>query len=153
MSSSNKTIPKRNEDFIERFIEVCGTSAPKEIAGLLEISYQTAQNYLNGRLPDSTILIKISEKTIYSLNWLLTGKGRKFVDKTFEESFEELSRNIKRNVSPELIRDLNTFFGEFDSKKGHAYTASRKTVKLSPDKIREQKENNLETINLLENQD
>jgi hypothetical protein len=65
-------------EFVERFIEVCGTSEPSKVQKLLDVSYQAAKNYLQGRLPDSYVLKTISERTPYSINWLLTGQGEKF---------------------------------------------------------------------------
>lgn len=64
--------------FIERFVEVCGTSEPAKIQRLLNISYQAARNYLQGRLPDSYVLRTIAQRTPYSINWLLTGDGEKY---------------------------------------------------------------------------
>jgi hypothetical protein len=46
---------------------------------LLNITYQAAKNYLNGRLPNAEILIRLAEVREYSLHWLLTGAGEKFV--------------------------------------------------------------------------
>jgi hypothetical protein len=45
----------------------------------LNISYQAAKNYLRGRLPNTEILMIISERTGVSIDWLLTGRGKKFV--------------------------------------------------------------------------
>ncbi len=75
--SSNNPIEEYSSDFAERFIEVCGTSKPADISRLLEISYQAAKNYLNGRIPESGVLLAIAEKTPYSIHWLLTGNGTK----------------------------------------------------------------------------
>ncbi len=150
MSRRNKLFPKGNEDFVKRFIEVCGTSKPGDIAGLLEISYQTVLNYLSGRLPESGILIKISEKTNYSLNWLLTGKGGKFVDKVPIEDSENLLKNMLETLSPEMLENLNHFFDNYELKKKHTSSSSRKVVKISSNKIREEKENSRKTTNLLE---
>ena len=77
--SSKDTHNQENTEFIERFIEVCNTAQAAEIARLLNISYQAAKNYLQGRLPKPSVLISISENTPYSIHWLLTGKGEKFV--------------------------------------------------------------------------
>lgn len=67
------------KEFIERFIETCGTSEPAYVQRLLNISYQGAKNYLLGRLPDPAVLQTIAAKTPYSIHWLLTGKGEKLV--------------------------------------------------------------------------
>lgn len=74
------TAPSKKESFIERFVEVCGgTREPAKVQRLLNVSYQAAKNYLRGRIPDSTVLLKIAQLTDYSVNWLLTGEGEKFV--------------------------------------------------------------------------
>lgn len=79
MSSRELNILEK-KDFAKRFAEVCGSSEPAEISRLLKISYQAARNYLEGRMPDSNVLLVIAEKTEYSLHWLLTGIGDKFVN-------------------------------------------------------------------------
>lgn len=78
MSSEKSTIVE-NPEFIERFIEVCESNKPTKIKRLLNISDQAARNYLAGRLPTADILITIAKQTPYSLHWLLTGCGAKFV--------------------------------------------------------------------------
>ncbi len=70
----------KNPEFVLRFIEACGSAQPAKIQRLLNISYQTAKNYLDGRLPKSEMLVSISQRTSYSIDWLLTGHGKKFVD-------------------------------------------------------------------------
>ena len=87
MMSSRKLNIFEKKEFIERFTEVCGTSEPSEISRLLDISYQAARNYLEGRLPDAGVLLAIAEKTPFSIHWLLTGRGDKLADNT--ENAEE----------------------------------------------------------------
>lgn len=70
----------KGEDFPNRLVEACGTSEPARIGRMLEVSYQTAKNYLEGRLPAAEVLITIASTTGVSLNWLLTGEGMKFMD-------------------------------------------------------------------------
>lgn len=65
--------------YIARLKETLGSGEPAEIARTLGITYQAAKNYLEGRLPSADVLITIANKTDYSLNWLLTGKGAKKV--------------------------------------------------------------------------
>ena len=100
----------KNIEFIERFIEACGTSQPSKIARLLNISYQTAKNYLHGRLPQSDVLVSISMSTSYSIDWLLTGRGKKFLDDVLPQDtpiatgqFEESVRRI----CVEVINEMN----------------------------------------------
>ena len=69
-----------NTAFIARFVDACGTSEPAEIQRLLKISYQSAKNYLHGRIPQSDKLILIAMRTSCSIDWLLTGRGKKIAD-------------------------------------------------------------------------
>lgn len=79
---SSPSIKKSKDDgFAARFVEACGTHEPAEISRFLGISYQAAKNYLEeGRYPKAEILIVIAERTGCSIYWLLTGKGKKFID-------------------------------------------------------------------------
>ena len=87
-------------NFIERFVEVCGTSEAAKIQRLLDISYQAAKNYLQGRLPDTYVLRTIAERTPYSINWLLTGQGEKLV------SGGSVPRSQDAPLTTGQIRDL-----------------------------------------------
>jgi len=80
MSRAVMKIDHNNNKFSERFAEACGTSEPAEIQRLLKIPYQSAKNYLHGRLPSTEKLIAIAKKTNCSIHWLLTGEGKKIVD-------------------------------------------------------------------------
>ncbi len=93
-------------DYTERLTEICGTKRSSEIAEKLGITYQTARNYLNGRLPDSSVLIKIAEQTPYSVHWLLTGKGEKLTDfAPFQtQNTPLLPDQIKVLVRDEIVR-------------------------------------------------
>lgn len=109
MSSGNEK-KVRNFDFVERFIEVCGSSQPADIKRLLDISYQAAKNYLSGRLPDSNVLLVIAERTPYSIHWLLTGQGDKFIKIPENEDalllsgkFREFVRRESREVFSEML--------------------------------------------------
>jgi hypothetical protein len=108
MSTGKSEISHIN-GFIERFVEVCGTDKPREIQQLLNISYQAARNYLTGRLPDTATLLRIASATPYSVHWLLTGRGKKFVEiPTVEDTplsprqFSELVRKVKVEVINEI---------------------------------------------------
>jgi len=132
MSSKKLTISK-NFSFVERFIEVCKSSQPNEVAQLLNISYQAAKNYLQGRLPDSKVLIIISEKTSYSINWLLTGEGEKFVKDALNQDTLILSdqmRTVVRQICLEVI-------GEVLSNQNDS--SQQKVIVLTPDNIKEEK--------------
>lgn len=99
--SRKEAISAKKLAFIERFTEVCGSSQPTDIARLLDVSYQAAKNYLQGRLPDSSVLIVIAEKTPYSIHWLLTGKGKKFADINLTEDTEILTDRLRAFIRDE----------------------------------------------------
>lgn len=100
----------KNMGFSTRFIEACGTSEPAKIQRLLDISYQTAKNYLHGRLPHSDILILISNRTSYSIDWLLTGRGKKIVDGASAEDTilhpGQIEASVRR-ICVEVINEIN----------------------------------------------
>ena len=97
--------------FIERFTEVCGSSEPAKIQRLLDISYQAAKNYLQGRLPDSYVLRTIAERTPYSINWLLTGVGDKFVSSHVREDAPLSAGQIRDLVRSECVEVINELLG------------------------------------------
>lgn len=132
MSSRYSTNIKK-EEFIERFIEVCGSSHPAEIARLLNISYQAAKNYIEGRLPDSSVLLTISECTPYSIHWLLTGQGEKIVGDAPKRDTEIFTDEMRAFIRRECLAVINEVLGE------HTTTAPPKVVILTPEKIKEEK--------------
>ncbi|MBK7392326.1 MAG: hypothetical protein IPI64_03365 [Chloracidobacterium sp.] len=104
----------KNSAFTARFIEACGTAEPSKVRLLLNISYQAAKNYLNGRLPQTEVLIKIAERTSCSIDWLLTGRGKKFLDGSSPQNtpvstgqFDELVRRVKVEVINEMSGSQN----------------------------------------------
>ena len=144
--SSKKSKKSENFLFVERFVEVCGSNQPNEIARLLNISYQAAKNYLQGRLPDTKVLMTICEKTSYSLNWLLTGTGEKFMKTSLNQDTLLLSdqmRTMVREICVEVV-------GEMLSTSNNP--AQQKIVVLSSEKIKEEKVLN-ESAVLSENYD
>jgi phage repressor protein C with HTH and peptisase S24 domain len=101
---------KKNIEFIKRFIEACGSSEASDIQRLLNIPYQSAKNYLEGRFPNSDKLILISEVTGSSIDWLLTGRGKKFLDGRGSEDTPIPARQIEkiaRRVCVEVINEMN----------------------------------------------
>jgi hypothetical protein len=131
--SSRKLENLENFSFVERFIEVCGSNQPNDIARLLNISYQAAKNYLQGRLPDTKVLLIISEKTSYSINWLLTGEGEKFIKDSLNEDTLLLSdrmRTFVREICLEVINEMLS--PQKDS-------TPQKIVVLTSEKIKEEK--------------
>ena len=144
--SSKKLEISENFLFVERFVEVCGSNQPNEIARLLNISYQAAKNYLQGRLPDTKVLMAISEKTSYSLHWLLTGTGEKFMKTSLNQDTLLLSdqmRAMVREICVEVV-------GEMLSTQNNP--AQQKIVVLSSEKIKEEKVLNKSAV-LSENND
>ncbi len=131
--SSKKMEILQNSAFVERFSEVCGSPQPAVIAQMLNISYQAAKNYLQGRLPDSKTLRTISEKTPYSVNWLLTGDGEKFVKSPINEDtliLTDQMRTFVRQICLEVI-------GEVLSNQNDS--AGQKVVILTSENIKEEK--------------
>ena len=103
MSSANH----QNGQFGARFAEACGSSEPARIQRLLNISYQAAKNYLNGRLPDPRVLLTIAERTPYSLHWLLTGTGEKFSIPARTDDTLPLARQISALIKQEVEDAVN----------------------------------------------
>ena len=97
--------------FIDRFTEVCGSTEPSKIQRLLDISYQAAKNYLQGRLPDSSVLRTIARRTPYSINWLLTGEGDKFVASYVEKGAALTEHRIREIVRSECVEVINELLG------------------------------------------
>lgn len=89
--SSKKPTEIQNPLFIGRFVELLGDK-PAEIGRKLNVDYQSAKNYLNGRKPNAEVLERIVEVTGVSLNWLLMGQGTKFLQEEFD-----LERSVERN--------------------------------------------------------
>jgi len=131
MSSKNSSISE-NISFVERFIEVCGTSQAVEITQLLNISYQAAKNYLQGRIPETKVLKTISEKTSYSINWLLTGEGEKFVKKPLAEDTLLLTDQMRAFVRETCLEVISEVFRSQNE-------TQEKTVVLTSEKIKQEK--------------
>jgi len=109
----SSTVLKKNQysSFPSRFVEVCGTSRPAEIQQMLNMTYQAAKNYLDGRVPDSRILMTIAERTPYSIHWLLTGNGKKFVDNGVDQDTQILTREMEASVRRICVEVINEFNG------------------------------------------
>ena len=125
--------------FIERFIEICGTSEPARVQRLLNISYQAAKNYLLGRLPDATVLKAIAEKTPYSIHWLLTGNGEKLVFGETPKDTTILTDQIRTLIRQECVEVINEMLGS-------QVTTQPKVVVLQSDKLRSEKVNEPATL-------
>ena len=101
----------KNSEFIARFVEVCGTAEAAKIQRLLNISYQTAKNYLRGRLPQADMLITISERTSCSIDWLLRGVGKKFTDEQRIEDTPILTGQFEASVRRICVEVINEISG------------------------------------------
>lgn len=128
MSSRELNILEK-KDFAKRFAEVCGSSEPAEISRLMNISYQAARNYLEGRLPDSTILLLIAEKTSFSIHWLLTGVGEKYVGRSKDNEESMTAEKIREIVKEGCVSAIHETFGE------NAEISSPKTVVINKDSV------------------
>ena len=131
--SRRKSTDTESINFVERLIEVCGTSKPAKMSRLLDVSYQAAKNYLQGRLPDSNVLRTISERTDYSIHWLITGEGKKFVKTDHPQDrdiFTDEMRAFIRRECLDLINELAVRSEE---------SVSPKIVVLSSEKIKQEK--------------
>lgn len=131
--SSKKIVKDENSDFVNRFIEICGSSQPAQVAQLLNISYQGAKNYLEGRLPDSYTLIAISEKTGCSIDWLLTGKGKKNIQGSLKEDTPILSDQTKALIREECRQVVGEILSQYQK------TAQGKVIVLKSEDIKEEK--------------
>ena len=119
----------KKAEFAARLIEACGTREPAAISRLLGISYQAAKNYLEeGRFPKAEILIVIAECTGCSIYWLLTGKGKKFLDLSMQESAPLPPGQDEAFVRRVCVEVINETFGE-----------QPRVVVLPPASLREEK--------------
>jgi len=113
MSRAQRQLIK-NIGFVERFIEACGTSEPAKIQRLLNISYQSAKNYLQGRHPNAEVLISIANRTSYSIDWLLTGRGKKFPDGDPAQGTPVLTGQMETFVRRICVEVINEISGRQD---------------------------------------
>ena len=99
----------------------------------MNISYQAAKNYLQDRIPDTNTLRTISEKTPYSINWLLTGVGSKFVEEAVNEDtliLTDQMRAFVRQICLEVISEVLS---------NQNNSAGQKVVVLTSENIKEEK--------------
>lgn len=131
--SSKKSTFVEDKAFTERFIEVCGSSQPAEIARLLDISYQAAKNYLLGRVPESGVLKTIAERTAYSIHWLLTGKGKKFVSEARTEDTPLLGDQVLALIKEECRKNVAELLNQ------SPFTAHEKIITVNSEDIKDEK--------------
>ena len=136
MSSS---IPRviRNKGFMLRLIEACGSGKPADLQRSLNISYQAAKNYLSGRLPNTEILIIISERTGVSIDWLLTGRGIKLIAERIAEGAPVPPGHADAFVRKICVEVINERFG---------VSGQPKLVELQPEDVRSETVTEKETV-------
>ena len=114
--SSDRSVNKQEKsEFGQRFAEACASAEPARIGRLLDISYQAAKNYLGGRLPEPKVLLKIAESTPYSIHWLLTGEGEKFVTREIDPEMiirESALKALVKEGCAEVINEVLARRGE-----------------------------------------
>lgn len=67
------------------------------------ITYQSYQNYLNGRLISTEVLVKLKQLFNININWLLTGSGEMFENENNKPSEKE-DIDITSKISEELTK-------------------------------------------------
>lgn len=90
----------------------------KEIAAKLGVVPSAVQNYLGGRMPDGSTLLRISQLTGCDIHWLLTGENSHDVnqqpvepislDSVFEKRMREIVREELRQTP---VQDLGSVDG------------------------------------------
>lgn len=139
----------KNKAFALRLIETAGSDKPADISSLFDISYQAAKNYVNGkRLPDSRVLLRIAEKTEISIHWLLTGEGEKYVDDSTKEELLTIAEKLSALIGKEFMSEFGKLLISHLSENRHTSTLTPKTVKLASDHIWEEKERDIESVDL-----
>lgn len=124
----------KNSDFVERLIEICGTSLPRGVSRKLGISYQSANLYLKGRMPGSNSLIDISRKTSCSIHWLLTGEGEKYIEIPQKKDKPPLTDQMREFIRQECLEVINEVL-----RGGYKHAAAQKVVFLNSKNIKEEK--------------
>jgi predicted transcriptional regulator len=125
---------KYNSGFAERFAEACGTGRAAKIQRSLNISYQAAKNYLNGRLPRPEILLLISDRTGGSIDWLLTGRGKKFLNDApaVDTPLSAGQIALVRTICVEVINEVN---GHQKPQPGHSRIVRLHSSELMSEKV------------------
>ncbi|HMJ08864.1 MAG TPA: hypothetical protein VK468_07655 [Pyrinomonadaceae bacterium] len=104
----------------------------------MEISNQAARNYLDGRVPDTRVLLRIADRTPFSIHWLLTGRGEKVVLRGANADTALSSGQIKSLIRTECVEVVNELLATRDE--------TARVVVLDPEKIRSEKVNAPESI-------
>lgn len=75
--------------FGERLREAFRGAKNVQIARALGVSEAAVRNYIEGRIPAAEMLALISEGTLCSIHWLITGEGAKFLAPTSPEDLAD----------------------------------------------------------------
>lgn len=105
----------------------------QEFCKKLEITYQTYQNYLNGRDISTDVAIHLNKKFNININWLLTSSGEMFnTDKNEIERNKEVNepRAEYNSIENILIEDIKKL-----SQKRQEYYYHRVKADLLDDEI------------------
>ncbi|KAK0039536.1 helix-turn-helix domain-containing protein [Biomphalaria pfeifferi] len=94
--------------FGDRLKEAFGTEQIPEIAKRLNVTYQAAKNYVEGRIPPADKLVEISNSTNCSIHWLLTGNGKPTISKTDEVEKIKIDKLIDF-LEEDEIKDIEEF--------------------------------------------
>jgi hypothetical protein len=128
--SNSKNTYFENKDFVDRFIELCDTSKPAEVARFLDISYQASKNYLEGRLPETQTLIHIAEKTNCSIDWLLLGIGKKISKKNTGSDTLQVSDQLLAIIRKECEKVFAEYLDDQkETGKEKVFVLKRKDIK------------------------
>ncbi len=129
-----------NPEFVKRFVEVCGSQKANDIKRLLGISYSAAKNYLAGRLPEPGVLLTIAERTPFSIHWLMTGRGKKFVEDKPDEDTLQLTDQLREFVRQDCREIINELLSNQNE------NAQSKAIVLSADFIKGEKAQETEKV-------
>lgn len=94
-----KSISWNKSAFAGRIREVFKGSTDTEIARALDLPLSAVQKYLEGKAPPAELLLKIGLITGISLDWLLSGVGKKYV-----ELSETVLSQKKANEKQQLVK-------------------------------------------------
>ena len=106
-SSQSINIP----EFGERMRDAFKGATNAEIARILKITPTAVGNHIKGRVTLS-VLLGVLESTGCSADWLLTGKGSKYLEDAKNVNLDETFRHIIREVVQEEIKSSDRHVGE-----------------------------------------
>jgi predicted transcriptional regulator len=95
----------------KRLREAFNGAKNAQIAKRLNCTKSAVKNYIDGRatLP---LLMAISEQTGYSVDWLLTGKGVKYLNPAGKISFDRLIEDRIKQIAEETVKEALRKFKE-----------------------------------------